>query len=141
MKTPWHLWVIGIVMLLWNGMGAMDYVMTVSRNADYLAQFTPERLAFLNAFPAWAKGRWALAVWLYVLGSIFVLMRFRLAVWLLSAGFFFMIVTTIHNLFLAEVPAQETMSGFEIIFTLILFSLAILQIVYARYLARIAVLG
>ncbi len=128
-------------MLLWNGMGAMDYVMTVSRNPEYLAQFTPERLAFLDAFPTWAKGSWALAVWLYVIGSIFILMRLRPAVWLLSAGFFFMIVTTIHNLFLAEVPAQETMSGFEIAFTIVLFLLAILQIVYARYLARNEVLN
>ena len=134
MKTPWHLWVIGVLMLLWNGMGAMDYVMTVSRNPDYLAQFTPERLAFLDAFPTWAKATWALAVWLYVLGSLFILLRSRYAVWMLQAGFFFMIVTTIHNLFLAEVPAQETMSGFEIGFTIVLFILSILQILYARYL-------
>ena len=134
MKTPWHLWVIGVLMLLWNGMGAMDYVMTVSRNPDYLAQFTPERLAFLDAFPTWAKATWALAVWLYVLGSLFILLRSRYAVWMLQAGFFFMIVTTIHNLFLAEVPAQETMSGFEIGFTIVLFILSIAQILYARYL-------
>ena len=134
MKTPWHLWVIGVLMLLWIGMGAMDYVMTVSRNPDYLAQFTPERLAFLDAFPTWAKASWALAVWLYVLGSLLILLRSRHAVWMLQAGFFFMIVTTIHNLFLAEVPAQETMSGFEIGFTIVLFILSILQIFYARYL-------
>ena len=134
MKTPWQLWVIGVLMLLWNGMGAMDYVMTVSRNPDYLAQFTPERLAFLDAFPTWAKASWALAVWLYVLGSLFILLRSRHAVWMLQTGFFFMIVTTIHNLFLAEVPAQETMSGFEIGFTIVLFILSILQILYARYL-------
>ena len=134
MKTPWHLWVIGVLMLLWDGMGAMDYVMTVSRNPDYLAQFTPERLAFLDAFPTWAKASWALAVWLYVLGSLLILLRSRHAVWMLQAGFFFMIVTTIHNLFLAEVPAQETMSGFEIGFTIVLFILSILQIFYARYL-------
>lgn len=140
MKAPLHLWVIGLLMLLWNGMGAMDYVMTVSRDPDYLAQFTPERLAFLDAFPSWAKASWALAVWLYVLGSIFILLRSRHAVWMLTGGLFFMIVTTIHNLFLAEVPAHETMSGLEIAFTLVIFVLAILQIIYGRYLLRQAVL-
>lgn len=140
MKAPLHLWVIGLLMLLWNGMGAMDYVMTVSRDPDYLAQFTPERLAFLDAFPSWAKASWALAVWLYVLGSIFILLRSRHAVWMLTGGLFFMIVTTIHNLFLAKIPAQDTMSGLEIAFTLVIFVLAILQIIYGRYLLRQAVL-
>jgi hypothetical protein len=41
--TPWHLWVIGIVALLWSGMGAMDYVMTQTRNAAYMSAFTPEQ--------------------------------------------------------------------------------------------------
>ena len=140
MKTPWHVWVIGILMLLWNGMGAMDYVMTVSRNPDYLAQFTPERLAFLDAFPTWAKASWALAVWMSVLGSLFLLLRWRHAVWLLLGGVIFMIVTTIHNLFLAAVPAQETMSSFEIGFSIAIFVLAVLQVVYARYLQRAEVL-
>ena len=99
MKTPWHLWVIGILMLAWNGMGGMDYLMTVSRNPDYLAQFTPERLAFLDALPTWAISTWALAIWSAVAGSIALLLRSRFAVGLLISGFVFMVVTTIHNLF------------------------------------------
>ena len=35
-KTPWHLWVIGIVATLWNAGGAYDYTMTQTRNMDYL---------------------------------------------------------------------------------------------------------
>ncbi|MEP1208561.1 MAG: hypothetical protein ABJM29_19345 [Rhizobiaceae bacterium] len=141
MKTPWHLWVIGLLMLLWNGMGAMDYVMTVSRNPDYLAQFTPERLAFLDAFPTWAKASWALAVWLSVLGSVVLLLRSRHAVWMLGGGLLFMVITTIHNLFLADVPALDTMSGFEMGFSLVIFVLAIAQVVYARAMARRGVLA
>ena len=37
MKSLWHVWVVGIFTLIWNGMGAMDYVLTVSRNANYIA--------------------------------------------------------------------------------------------------------
>ena len=140
MRAPRHFWIIGIIMLLWNGMGAMDYVMTVSRNAGYLAQFTPERLDFFDAFPAWAKGSWALAVWLYVIGTLLMLWRSRLAVRFLTSGFLFLIITTFHNLFLATVPALETMSTFEQIFALVIFVLAILQIVYAEYMRRAGVL-
>ena len=132
MKTPVHLWLVGIVMLIWNGMGAMDYVLTVSRSESYLEQFTPERLAFLEAFPGWAVGSWALAVWLYVLGSILLLFRSRFAPPVLIAGFVFMLVTTFHNLVLAEVSPVETMSTGEGLFTIGIFVLALLQIVYGR---------
>lgn len=47
-------------MLAWNGMGAMDYDMTSSRNETYIAQSMFERLAFLEAFPTWAIGCWGL---------------------------------------------------------------------------------
>lgn len=121
-------------------MGAMDYVMTVSRNAGYLAQFTPERLAFLEAFPAWAKGSWALAVWLYFVGTVLMLFRSRLAVRLVASGFVFLIITTFHNLFLATVPALQTMSTGEMIFSAVIFLLAILQIAYAENMRRRGVL-
>jgi hypothetical protein len=127
-------------MLIWNGMGAMDYVMTVSRDVDYLAQFTPERLAFLDAFPVWAKGSWALAVWLYVIGTVLLLWRSRFAVRFLISGFVFLIVTTFHNLILATVPALETMTAFEMVFSLVIMILAILQIAYAEYMRRLGVL-
>ena len=140
MRAPWHFWVIGVVMLIWNGMGAMDYVMTVSRDVEYLAQFTPERLAFLEAFPAWAKGSWALAVWLYVIGTVLMLWRSRFAVRFLGSGLVFLLITTFHNLYLAEVPALQTMSFGEMIFTVVIFLLAILQIVYAEHMRRIGVL-
>jgi hypothetical protein len=32
--TPWHLWIVGVFSLLWNGMGAFDYGMTESRSAS-----------------------------------------------------------------------------------------------------------
>ena len=45
-KTPWHLWLVGILGLLWSTMGATDYFMTQTGNEAYLSNFTPEQLAF-----------------------------------------------------------------------------------------------
>ena len=42
--TPWHLWAVGVVALLWNAMGALDYVMTQTRNEDYMSGYTPSAL-------------------------------------------------------------------------------------------------
>ena len=49
--TPKHLWVVGIVMALWNAMGAFDYTMTQTQNEAYMGQFTPEQLEVLLQFP------------------------------------------------------------------------------------------
>jgi len=57
-STPWHIWVVGIVGILWNAGGAMDYVMTQTQNAKYMSSFAPEQLAFFTAFPPgpWRPG-------------------------------------------------------------------------------------
>ena len=62
-KAPWHLWVVGIVGFLWSAMGAMDYVMTKTRNAEYMSAFTPEQLEFFYGLPIFIVACWATAVW------------------------------------------------------------------------------
>lgn len=49
-KAPLHLWVVGVLALVWNLIGAMDYVMTQMRNENYMSAFTPEQLDFFTAF-------------------------------------------------------------------------------------------
>lgn len=78
-KTPWHLWAVGIISLLWNAMGAVDYSMTHLNNAEWLKQFTPEQIAYFNSFPIWATSCWAFGVWAAVAGSILLLLRHRWA--------------------------------------------------------------
>jgi hypothetical protein len=85
-RTPAHLWIVGILSLLWNGFGAFDYTMTRMRNTDYLASAMPgvdpnATLAWIDAFPIYAQIGWALGVWLGLLGSVLLLLRSRWAVW------------------------------------------------------------
>jgi hypothetical protein len=78
-RTPMHLWILGVVALLWNGFGAFDYTMTQTRNMDYLKMLTPEQQAFVFAFPAWSVAAWALGVWGGVVGAVLLLARKRAA--------------------------------------------------------------
>lgn len=85
-RTPAHLWIVGILALLWNGFGAYDYTMSNMRNMDYIASAMPGvnpavALAWMDAFPIYAKIGWALGVWGGLLGAILLLMRSRYAVW------------------------------------------------------------
>ena len=61
-RTPVHLWVVGILSLLWSCFGAYDYLMTRMRNIDYLANAMPgvdpnAVLAWVDGFPLWAQRR------------------------------------------------------------------------------------
>jgi hypothetical protein len=85
-RTPAHLWIVGILSLLWNCFGAYDYVMSHMRNAQYLASSMPgvdpnAALAWMDSFPVYAKIGWALGVWGALLGAILLLIRSRYAVW------------------------------------------------------------
>jgi hypothetical protein len=79
-RAPLHLWLVGVLSLGWNGFGAFDYLMSVTRNAAYLGNFPPEMITLLDSFPMWANAVWAIGVWASVLGSVLLLVRSRHAV-------------------------------------------------------------
>lgn len=140
MKAPWHLWVVGIVSLLWNAVGAFDYVMTQTRNEGYMAQFTEEQLAFFYGFPAWVDAAWAVAVWLAVLGSILLLMRSAHAVWAFILSFAAMILTSVHNYVLSDVRMTDVVGPEALYFSLVIVVVGVVLIVYARRMKIIGVL-
>jgi hypothetical protein len=85
-RTPVHLWIVGILSLLWSCVGCYDYLMTRMRNTDYLAKMMPKvdpnaMLAWVDGFPLYAQIGWALGVWMGLLGSVLLLIRSRWAVW------------------------------------------------------------
>src|SRR3954466_4951009 len=75
-----HLWIVGILALLWNAYGCYDYLMTVTSNQAYLAAFPADQLAYYNSLPAWLTGFWALGVWGGLAGSLLLLARSRHAI-------------------------------------------------------------
>ncbi len=84
-KTPWHLWVVGVVATLWNAFGVTDYVMTRTRREAWIDQMMPgtdsaKIMAYIDAFPIWASAGWALGVWGALAGSLLLLARSRHAV-------------------------------------------------------------
>jgi len=130
-KTPWHLWVVGVVGLLWSAMGAMDYVMTQTRNEEYMAKFTPQQLEFFYGLPVWVDASWAIAVWGGVLGTLLLLLRKGIAVWVLLASFLAMVVTAIHNYGLSN-GMEVIGETFALVFTAIIFLVALGLYLYSK---------
>ena len=59
-RTPAHLWIVGLLALLWNAYGCFEYLMMVTANADYMAKIPPEQLAYMDTLPSWLTAFWAL---------------------------------------------------------------------------------
>ena len=130
-RTPWHLWVIGVVALLWNAMSALDYVMTQTRNEEYMSNFTPEQLSFFLGFPAWVDAAWAIAVWGGVLGALLLLIRRRYAVWVFLASLIAMVITAFQNYVLSN-GMEIIGDAFTLGFTAAIFLVALALFLYAR---------
>ena len=130
-RTPWHLWVIGILYLLWSCMGALDYTMTQTRNDAYMSMFTPEQLEYFYGFPSWTVAGWAVGVWFGVIGSILLLLRRALAVPTLVLAFTGTLVSALYIFILAKTPFNEIAGTGEIVFSLVIQFMALLIIWYA----------
>lgn len=138
-QTPIHLWIVGGATLLWNAVGAFDYVMTQTQNEGYMSQFTAEQLEFFYGFPTWVVAFWALAVWGGVLGSILLLMRKSLAVPVFVVSLASMVVTTFQNYVLSD--ASEVIGAAGIAFSGVIFLIAVALVLYARAMRERGVLA
>ena len=132
-RTPMHLWIVGILSLLWNCFGAYDYTMSRTHNMDYLKTAMPGvdpqvGLAWIEGMPMYAQFGWGLGVWLALLGSVLLLIRSRWAVWsfglsligaILSLGYQLLLAPPIPGA--AENPMMKVMPIFIILVAIGLF--------------------
>jgi len=130
-KAPWHIWVVGMIALLWSAGSAFDYVMTQTRNADYMAQFTPEQLAFFYSFPGWMVAAWAIGVWSAVLGAVLLLLRSRWAVSVLWLALVSAVITAIFMFALAKPSLIEIVGPIGAAFSALIIVVAALLVWYA----------
>jgi hypothetical protein len=103
-RTPAHLWVIGVLSLLWNSFGCLDYTMTNLKNASWLAKMSADQLAYMNSLPGWLTAFWAIGVWGGLVGSILLLMRNRYAVMAFGLSLVGAVVGIGYQLFLTKMP-------------------------------------
>ena len=139
-KTPSHLWAVGGLSLLWNAVGAMDFTLSVTRNAAYLKSLTPEQLEYISKFPAWAVAAWGMATWGSLVGSTLLLCRRGLAFHLFLASFFGMVLTMVYNYVLTN--GLNVMGGGvgSLIFSAVIAVICVLLLVYSRAMRRRGVL-
>lgn len=134
-----HLWIVGAVATLWNGFGAYDYLMTQTRNAQYLAHYTDPQRIYFESFPVWMEAVWAFGVWGGLAGSLLLLMRSRHAVTAFAVSLAGLAVSSIYQYVLSS-PPPEMRGGVMVAMNLVIWAAAIGLLFYALRMRRSGVL-
>jgi hypothetical protein len=73
-KTPWHLWFVGVIAVLFNAIGAFDYVMSMAQGESYMASagMTPAQIRHYREMPMWMIAVWTIGVWSAIIGSVLI---------------------------------------------------------------------
>jgi hypothetical protein len=136
-RTPVHLWIVGLLSLIWNAFGCYDYLMTRMRNLDYFASMAPQvdpnaMLAWVDGFPLYAQFGWGLGVWMGLLGSVLLLMRHRLAVAAFALSLLGAVLGLGYQIFMAPPPPPPMDQGAMAVMPWVIIGAAALFFFYAH---------
>lgn len=134
-STPWHLWVVGVVTLLFNALGIVSYLTT---KLGMLAEMglNAEQIAFMNSYPAWISAFWALGVWGAFAGSVLLLARSKWAVSAMAIALVGLIGTTFGNYLILDVPAAMQAPALDVA----IWGVTLFLLFYARAMTKAGVL-
>ena len=133
--TPWHLWLVGILSLVWNAAGAWT-IMSAQSGAPMNMDAT--EIAYYAAQPAWLAGLTDMALISAVLAAIALLLRSRWAVHLYGLSIAAIVVAGTSDM--ARGTALLLQDQGWLILQLVTLGLAIAQLFYALAMRKRGVL-
>lgn len=95
-SVHWSFWVIGAIALIWNGLGAVNFLVQMS--PDSIAAYRESEQLIIDGRPLWATAAFAVAVFGGAIGGILLLLRRSAAFYLFAASLVGVIVTMLHTL-------------------------------------------
>ena len=133
--TPWHLWVVGILALLWNASGAYTIMMA---QAGRLPNLSADEAAYYAAQPLWFMVVTDIALIAAIAGAVAILLKRRIAVWLFGVSLAAIVISNVYDL--ATGMSRAVTSTGALVVTAIIFVLAVLELVYVLVMRKRAVL-
>lgn len=128
-KPPVWFWIVSVLALIWNLLGAMAYLMQAMMTEEALNALPDAERALYENVPAWVTAAFAIAVWGGTLASVLLLMRKGLAYIVFIISFVGIVVQMIYNFGMskaAEVygPGGMVMPIMVLVFGLLLILMA-----------------
>ena len=134
-KAPWHLWVVGLLSVLWNAGGAWTFIQAQSGAP---MDMDATEIAYFAAQAPWFVAVTDVAVVAPLLGAVALLLRSRWAVLLYALSVAAIVVTNAFDV--AAGTALMLNDQGWLILNCVTFCLAILQWLYAWAMRRRGVL-
>lgn len=125
-KAPWHLWVVGVLAVLWNGSGA---AVIMAAQYGFYPGLPTDEAAYYAAQKLWFVAMTDLALLGGVLGGVALLLRNRLAPALFAISLVAIVVTNVYDLAVGT-SRMMTNTG-TMVTTCVIWLLAIAQLWYA----------
>jgi len=134
-KAPWHLWVVGVIALLWYVSGAYTIAMA---QAGRLPDLSADETAYYAAQPLWFVLLTDVALFSAVAGAVALLLRYRAAVWLFAISLAAIVITNTYDLVAGS--SRALANNGAMIVTALIAVIAVLVLVYARAMKKSGVL-
>lgn len=101
-KAPKWFMIVAAVLLVWNLLGVMAYIMQVMMSPESLAALPQEQRQLYESTPAWATAAFAVAVNFGALGCVLLLLRRNLAGLFLQLSLAGVLVQMFHSFFMSK---------------------------------------
>ncbi|MBD1262458.1 hypothetical protein HZY62_17805 [Maribacter polysiphoniae] len=130
-KVPVWYWIVSIVALIWNLIGAMAYLGQAFITDEMKAAMPAEQLALMENTPAWATAAFAFAVWGGVLGCIALLLRKKWAKMVLMVSLLGILIQLGYSYFMTNaVEVYGTAQG--VVMPIVLIVIGVGLVVFAN---------
>ena len=123
----WSFWVIGVIALVWNVMGGINFFMQM--NPEALSFYRESEQAIIEGRPLWATAGFAVAVFGGSLGCLLLLFRKTAAYYLFVVSLLGVLVTMAHTVGIGF----EFSPGEVLGFILMPIVVAVFLIWYSKY--------
>ena len=133
--APWHLWVVALLTLLWNGAGAVTIALAQMGNR---LDMDPSEVAYYAAQPRWFVLTTDIATVLPIVAAVALLRCSRSAVWLFLLS---LVLIVLNNAYDVAVGTSLTLKDDDWrMLTIAIVVIALLQFAYARWLGTRGIL-
>ena len=130
-KPNFLFWIIGVIALLWNGMGVNAYLQYAFKTDASVAGLNAEQIAIMEGMPMWYTALFAIAVFAGLIGAVMLLMRKKMAISFFIVSFMCATINQVYWLFGTD--AIELFSDDQpFLFPVIIVAIATFLIWYSK---------
>lgn len=137
-ETPWHLWMISGLGVLWNFGGMFSWYSVILGDPASMG-FTAEMVAYFDAYPVWVLVTYTMGTWGAFFGSVALLARRAIAPVLFVIAILGLFGTTAYERAFSALPEAFQGTG-QLIFTIVIWSTTVGLFLYARWMASRGIL-